>query len=743
MKAHITRFIYSLPMQLLLLHFRRYQVILIPWLILFATITGNFLKPYGADSLMLAPEYLGKVSALSTSIVGFSIATFMMSWNITTFILHSRLIKFLATTAQPFLKYCINNAVIPVIFFICYFINAVHYQSREELLSDWQVLYLCLGFLGGFTLSIAFAFTYFFGTDKNIYRKLATDISTANEKYERAARIAPKIKKAADNQEMRVDVFLSATFRLRKPRNVKHYSDDFLQSIFKRHHIAAIQAVFIAFIFLIVVGYFSDNKLFQVPAAASIALMLAIFIAVIGALSLFMGTWSMPVVAVIYLLLNWLFLNNIIDPRNKAYGLNYANEKNRPAYNKDSLLAMASEENMEADRIEYIKILNAWKSHQDSTKPTMFILDVSGGGNRSATFVMNVLMHLDSITNGSFLKQTFLINGASGGMLAAAYFREMYLQKQEGKIKSLQNKTYIDNISKDLLNPIFSSLVTRDMIGPIRKVEVEGVDYIRDRGYSFEQKFNLNTRGVLNKKVKDYAQVEEKAMIPLMFINGSITRDGRKLIIATHPVRFMMKPDAKENMKNNYDVDAIDFQTFFKNQNAANLPMLTALRMNATFPLVLPNVELPSNPVVDAMDAGLRDNFGHETTLRFIDIFQSWMKENTSKVVMVEIRDRPIDDWDRPFETTSIASLITKPMLLLQNNWFKLQDYYQKNEINYMLSNMRNQFYKVGFSYEPSQKTISASLSFHLTASEKKDLAASLYNENNQKAFRDVVELGK
>lgn len=743
MKAHITRFIYSLPVQLLLLHFRRYQVILIPWFILFATVTGNFLKPYGADSLMLAPEYIGSVNALSIAIVGFAIGTFIMSWNITTFILHSKSIKFLATTAQPFLKYCINNALIPLAFLITYFITAINYQAHDELLAGTQIFFLCLGFLGGLSLSILFAFGYFFRTDKNIYRKLATDITTANLKYERASRISRNRNGKGEKQEMRVDIFLSATLRLRKPRNVKHYSQEFLDSIFKRHHIAAIQAVLIAFIFLIAVGYFSDNKLFQVPAAASIALLLAIVIAAVGALSLFMGTWSIPVVAVVYLLLNWLFLHNIFDPRNKAYGLDYSDGKTKPAYNKDSLNIMASDVNIKADKDVYIKMLDAWKARQDSAKPVMYILDVSGGGNRSASFVMNILMRLDSLTNGNFMKQTFLINGASGGVLGAAYFRELYLEKQEGKIETLQNRSYIDNISKDLLNPIFSSMVTRDMLGPIRKVEVDGRSYMRDRGYAFEQKFNLNTKGVLNKKLTAYTQPEEEAKIPLMFLDGSLTRDGRKLIMATHPTRFMMKPVEKENMKNHYDVDAIDFQSFFKDRDAKNLPLLTALRINATFPFVLPNVELPSEPTLDVMDAGLRDNFGHETTLRFIDIFSDWLKENTSKVVMIEIRDRPIDDWDRPFETTSIAGLVTKPMLLLQNNWFKLQDYYQKNEINYMLAALPTQFYKVGFSYEPAKKTVSASLSFHLTASEKKDIAASLLNENNQKAFNDVVELGK
>src|ERR1044072_5066693 len=116
MKKLFAGIFYSLPVQLALLHFRRYQVLLLFWVILFATISGHFLKPYGADSLMLAPEYLGNVNAISTAFAGFAVGAYIMSWNITTFILHSRHIKFLATTAQPLLKYCINNAVIPLIF---------------------------------------------------------------------------------------------------------------------------------------------------------------------------------------------------------------------------------------------------------------------------------------------------------------------------------------------------------------------------------------------------------------------------------------------------------------------------------------------------------------------------------------------------------------------------------------------------------------------------------------------------
>ena len=116
MKKYLVGTFYSLPVQLFLLHFRKYQVFLVFWYILFSTVNGSFMNTYGANSLFLAPEYLGNVNFLSATIVGVSVSIFIMSWNITTFILHGKHIKFLATTAQPFLKYCINNG-----FFLCCF----------------------------------------------------------------------------------------------------------------------------------------------------------------------------------------------------------------------------------------------------------------------------------------------------------------------------------------------------------------------------------------------------------------------------------------------------------------------------------------------------------------------------------------------------------------------------------------------------------------------------------------------
>jgi hypothetical protein len=129
--AYLRGIFYSLPLQLLFLHFRKYQILLLFWLVLFAAVGGVVMKSFGAEALFLSPEYLGDVNALSTAIMGTAIGVFIMCWNITTFILFSRHFTFLAATQYPFLKYCINNSVIPAAFLLFFLIKGYHYTRSR------------------------------------------------------------------------------------------------------------------------------------------------------------------------------------------------------------------------------------------------------------------------------------------------------------------------------------------------------------------------------------------------------------------------------------------------------------------------------------------------------------------------------------------------------------------------------------------------------------------------------------
>ncbi|HET9055526.1 MAG TPA: hypothetical protein VFN30_01635 [Chitinophagaceae bacterium] len=738
MKTFFTGLYRSFPVQLVFLHFRKYQVLLLFWYILTSAIAGGFMKTFGADSLFLSPEYLGNVNWLSAAIVGVAAGVFFMSWNITTFIAFSKYFKFLATTSKPFLKYCINNGIIPFLFLIFYFVCAVRFNVYKELMSTGEVVFLCIGFLGGLITFLLFSFVYFFGANKTIVRQMAPAMNDPSQLLEKQA--APQTWGPG---LINVEWYLSTRLKLRKPRNVFHYSKSFLDSIFKRHHFAAVIGILLSFLFLLITGFFLDYKVFQIPAAASIFIFFSILITAAGATTYWLGSWSVPFMVVAIFTFDLLFRYDIIDPRNRAFGLNYEKKMPRPAYNKESILQLASLENMKQDKEKMLTVLNNWKQKQDEEKPVMYVINLSGGGNRSACFAMNVLQHLDSVTHGNLMKKTFLITGASGGMLSAAYFRELYLQNQKGQKNNLQNHSLPDNISKDLLNPLFSSFVGRDLIAPADKFSVGPYRYIKDRAYAFEEQLNDNVGGIFNKQIKDYIKDESEADIPLIIFNSTITRDGRKMMISTQPISFMMRPQP-DTVNGIYgEPDAVDFCAFFKDQNPYNLRLITALRINATFPYVLPNVWLPSEPVIDVMDAGLRDNYGQESSLRFLDVFKDWLKENTSAVVQIQIRDRKNGEWQNDFGNPSIFQIFTKPATILQFNWHKLSDYYQEELTAYASNSFPFSFKRIVFAYIPESEEKTAALNFHLTAREKKDIAESMHSKPNQQALQIVSSLEK
>jgi hypothetical protein len=730
---------FSFPIQLVILHFKKFQVLLFFWYILFSTINGGFMQSFGAYALFLAPEYLGRVNSISAAVVGAATGVFIMSWNITTFILFSRHFRFLATTTKPFLKYCINNAIIPLLFLLFYFIKALQFEVKKELAGGFEFLFLMLGFLIGLTVIIAASLIYFFRADKTIIRQITPVMSNAKLF---TTQFAFDKRKLNESRLIKVRWYVNSPFSIRKARDVSHYSREFIENILGRHHFSAILSIFVAFIFLIIVGFFMDSPLFQLPAAASILVFFTILISISGAFSYFLQSWSIPFVIGLFLVLNLLYQYNVIDPTNKAYGLNYTNRFDRPNYDREGLLRLCTNEKVARDKQNMLQILEKWKRKQNQAKPVLYIINTSGGGNRSATFTMNVLQYLDSISHHELMKKTFLITGASGGMIGAAYFRELAkLKDYKDKSINLQSHRYDADIAKDLLNPLFSSFVARDLASPAQKFKVGEYEYIKDRGYAFEQKLAANTHGILDRQLKDIADDEKNARIPLMFFNSVITRDSRSLVISTQPVSFLMRPEYDSTHFPLMEPDAVDFSAFFAKQNPMNLRLLTALRMNATFPYVLPNVWLPTNPVIDVIDAGFRDNFGEQTAIRFLYAFRDWLKENTSSVDLIQISDRKSGGWESPYESNDITEIITKPLLLLQHNWYKMQEYNQDDLLSLSQQIAGKDFYKLAFQYVPTNENQGATLNFHLTKQEKLDIANALFNIDNQQNFQRFTQL--
>ncbi len=737
MKKFLKYFYYTFPIQLLLLHFRKAQLLLVPWFILFSTITGHFMKLFGADGLFLAPEYLGSVNELGAAIVGIACGVFFMSWNITTFILHSNRFRFLAATSNPFLRYCLNNAIIPILFLIIYCYKAFYYSTNYELITVGKFFLLMFSFIGGLFLLLIFSFAYFFTADKRIVRSIQPGVIDFNVD-------GPGVLTVSEENfphfGLPVTFYASSFTKFRKARDVSHYSLAFLDSIFKRHHFSAMVTILMAFIFLLLIGFFLDHRAFQVPAGASIFIIFAVLTAVVGALGYFLRSWGLIFIVLLYLIVNTLHNHNILNISNKAYGLDYRMD-GRPAYSLAELESLKTPAKTERDKANMISILDKWKKRQREERPLMIMLNFSGGGLRGASFAMNVLQQLDSSTGGALLRKSVLMSGASGGMLSAAYFRELYRQRQEGRRLNLRDKSYFLDISQDLLNPVFSSMIARDFISPTQKFKYNGYAYVKDRGFAFEQKLNANTKGLLNHDIGFYKAAESNAEIPLLILNSVITRDMKKMIVSTQPVSFLMQETNDDSIGDTGGPDAIDFGAMFHDRSPLNLRLLTALRMNATYPYILPAVWLPTSPVIDVMDAGLRDNFGQETSLRFMNVFKDWIDQNTRGVLIIEMRSKKIGSWSDPYSGGSILDAITRPFSMLQTNWFNMQDYLQNDDITYAESIVKVPLQRVLFMYEPAKEQAGVPLNFHLTASEKMEVEMSLSREVNKAALKRTMDI--
>ena len=110
-------------------------------------------------------------------------------------------------------------------------------------------------------------------------------------------------------------------------------------------------------------------------------------------------------------------------------------------------------------------------------------------------------------------------------------------------------------------------------------------------------------------------------------------------------------------------------------------------------------------------------------------------------MVLLQIRDRKAGGWEYPFEANNITEIVTRPMLLLQYNWYKMQEYNQNDMLSLSQQIMGKQIYKFTFQYYPKKEEARAALNFHLTKREKRDIAEALESDNNLKGFVQLMKL--
>jgi hypothetical protein len=738
MRQRLQSFFRFLPVQLFLLHFRKYQVILIFWVILFAVATGNLATHFGAQSLFLSPEYLGRISPISFFLLGGSMAIFAMSWHITTFIVHSKRVPFLGAKHHAFLKYCINNSIIPLTFLITYGIATARYQMYNEGAPTWTVISSLTAFYIGYILMLLLSFFYFFRADRNILKIVLSTI--ANPSLIRG--FIPYDALDNEFELVRAESYLTHIFRIEKIQTPYEYNKRFLNTVLRRHHRNAVFAIFFAIIVILLLGIFMDKPILRIPAAAGFLILFSILLAAVGAFKYYLQSWEIIGWIVIFSFAGFLAGHGVFDLRSIAYGLKYE-ARTAPFYDYDHLKKVFNDTVYLKDKNTETHRLELWKQKlaKDSTangQPPLVIIAVSGGGSRASYWTFRCLQYADSMTHGELFKHSVLITGASGGMIGAAYWRSIQTQHVLRKINNPYDSSYQQMVGKDLLNAVVFSLACVDIISPFNKITIAGRRYSKDRGYAFDKELASNSNGLLDYRLKDYKALEAQAISPMLLINGTIINDARRLLISPQPVGYLTR--SVTSLGNpEPSIDAVDFATFFKDQDPYNLRIMSALRMSATFPVILPVVKMPSYPQMNIMDAGLRDNFGTESTMRYLCTFKDWMNLNTRKVIVIQIRDTKANEPSEPDQENSMSTMMLDPLFAIQQKWSGFQTYYQSYLNDYASAVFdKGKYERITLQYIPQNKDKSAALNFHLSSREKADLMQSVFNKDNQQAFKKL-----
>ncbi|GAB4282220.1 MAG: hypothetical protein Kow0068_06820 [Marinilabiliales bacterium] len=695
-------------------------------------------KKLGASSLFLVPEYFDKVDFWSYFVLGISFGGFFTAFNISSYIVNAFYFPFIATLSRPFVKYTLNNFIIPLIFLISFIVYSIRYQSEYEFLDNYSILLNIAGFLIGFIIFIFIALTFFFTFNKDVYKMFHVEKEPKNNRFrpvrlilQRDYRWKKLQSSPASYGSGIVETYMSGLFKIRRARNIDHYSAEMIYKVLHQNHRNAAFFAVGTIIIALIAGIFMDSPFFMIPAGASILMLFTVLIMFYSALKTVFNEWTLVVILLLIYISSFLVNNFFNDFRNNAYGLNYNISQNDVLENNSYYNSLDFQE----DYTKTIKILNKWKEKNidpdnPGKLPKIVFINTSGGGMKAMLWTYLALAKSDSLLNGELFKHTFMITGASGGMIGASYFRELYLRKLEGKIKTYYNERLLNNLSKDMLNPVAFSFAMNDWFFKIKTFKYHGKTYYKDRAYSFEKKLNENTGFILDKTISEYYEPENNAKIPLMIFTPTIINDGRTMIISSQDVSYLL---ANEFNKDKDKPSYVEFRRLYKDFQADSLRFTTVLRMNSTFPYVTPIVALPGKPQFQLMDAGIRDNYGLSTSLNFIYIFRDWIKMNTSGVIIIQIAElnkKKNNNKSNPFFQ------FFQPLGNVYSNIFNIQRMHNEQLVEFSMNWMSNKVEIIQFNLQGNYEKIS--LNWRLTKKEKQYIIKSFEHPQNKNSINKL-----
>jgi hypothetical protein len=332
--------------------------------------------------------------------------------------------------------------------------------------------------------------------------------------------------------------------------------------------------------------------------------------------------------------------------------------------------------------------LRRWKAFHWKGRglPLMAIVTASGGGIRAAYWTAVVLTELERRFGEEkigFSSHVRLVTGASGGMLGAAYYVATLDDPTQGAPPyrgAERLGKIIEGVGEDSLSPVARRLLLRDIPSVLCPWSQRS-----DRGRTLEEAWQEHTKNYdgrggrpgdsrLARPLRDLVEGERAGWRPSLVFSPMLVEDGRRLLISNldlhkltrnrgyllnyqgggMEMRWMPQVDPRDPLSDRdyYSISAVEFHRLFP--DADRFQLSTAIRMSATFPFVSPAVALPTSPPRRVVDAGYYDDYGVNLAAEWILEYRDWILENTSGIVLIQIRDEISESARRELGPTTI-----------------------------------------------------------------------------------------
>jgi len=285
-------------------------------------------------------------------------------------------------------------------------------------------------------------------------------------------------------------------------------------------------------------------------------------------------------------------------------------------------------------------------------KPAVLVA-AAGGGIQSSAWTARVLSGLKQDLQTSypdFDQSILVISSVSGGSVGAMYVADAYVPDASGRqgrlpdvpagaldaygpvvraeSSSLDGATW-GLVYPDLLWTLFPFLKG---IGLWPPTLLSGQSLTYDRGTSLENAWRL-TPSLEKSTLAEWQRDAVKGARPAVIFNATLVETGQRLLLST----TAMAPIAAAG-----NIDHVGREEFFSLYEGFDVPVVTAARLSATFPVVSPAARIWRGNIFakdrHVVDGGYYDNYGIATLVEWLAGALEQAARRPSKIVIVQIR---------------------------------------------------------------------------------------------------------